>query len=98
MKSPFNKTFMAKSPLQENKPKTLTASEKAEQERIRKLPLKKEKPKEEKPKPSMSNFDKGIKTASSLKDPKSYLKDVVSKYAKNKGQKAALDKAIKSYG
>jgi len=98
MKSPFNKTFMAKSPLQENKPKTLTAAEKAEQERIRKLPSAK-KPKEKKPeKPSMGNFEKGLKEASSTSDPKSYLKNVVSKHAINSGQKAALNKAIQSYG
>mgnify|MGYP003108689581 CR=1 FL=1 len=69
MKSPFNKTFMAKSPLEENK----------------------------KPKKPMGNFDRGLKEASSTSDPKSYLKDVVYKYAKTEGQKAALNKAIESY-
>jgi|5B_taG_2_1085324.scaffolds.fasta_scaffold41188_2 hypothetical protein len=97
MNSPFNKKFMAKSPLQAE-PVKLTDAEKSEQERIRKLPSAKEKPKEKKPKPSMGNFEKGLKTASDLKDPKSYLKNVVSKYAESPGQKAALNNAIKSYG
>ena len=89
--------FMAKSPLRAE-PVKLTDDQKAEQERIRKLPSAKEKPKEKKSNPSMGNFEKGLKEASSTSDPKSYLKDVVSKYAETKGQIAALNNAIKSYG
>ena len=89
-------SFMAKSPLRAE-PVKLTDAQKSEQERIRKLPSAKEKPKEKKPKPSMGNFEKGIKAASSTSDPKSYLKNVVSKYAETKGQQVALSKAIESY-